>query len=144
MYKVLRSTRSAVRFSLKKSKKYLLENRYQESLILLWFSFGGPNKRVSYSTGYTVSYADWDYQKQRVKTNKSRVINSHTVNNYLYNVSKKWTSYHFNIRERFYYFSIFRTVIQLISLGSHEQISKLQFGFRHILSKYEKCHTYRR
>ena len=83
MYKVLRSTKSAVRFSLKKSKKYLSENRYQESLILLWFSFGGADKRVSYSTGYTVSYADWDYQKQRVKTNKSRVINSHTVNNYL-------------------------------------------------------------
>ena len=30
MYKVLRSTKSAVRFSLKHSKKYLLENRYQE------------------------------------------------------------------------------------------------------------------
>ena len=83
MYKVLRSTKSAVRFSLKHSKKYLSENRYQESLIVLWFSFGGADKRVSYSTGYSVSYADWDYQKQRIKTNKSRVINSHTVNNYL-------------------------------------------------------------
>jgi len=83
MFKVLRSTKSAVRFSLKHSKKYLLENRCQESLIVLWFSFGGADKRVSYSTGYTVSYSDWDYQKQRVKTNKSRIINSHTVNNYL-------------------------------------------------------------
>jgi hypothetical protein len=83
MYKVLRSTKSAVRFSLKHSKKYLLENRCQESLIVLWFSFGGADKRVSYSTGYSVSYADWDFQKQRIKTNKSRVINSHTVNNYL-------------------------------------------------------------
>ena len=83
MYKVLKSSKAAIRFSLKHSKKYLLENRCQESLIILWFSFGGPDKRVSYSTGYTVSYADWDYQKQRVKTNKSRVINSHTVNNYL-------------------------------------------------------------
>ena len=83
MFKVLRSTKSAVRFSLKHSKKYLLENRCQESLIVLWFSFGGADKRVSYSTGYSVSYADWDYQKQRIKTNKSRVINSHTVNNYL-------------------------------------------------------------
>ena len=83
MYKVLKSSKAAVRFSLKHSKKYLLENRCQESLILLWFSFGGANRRVSYSKGYTVSYADWDYQKQRVKTNKSRIINSHTVNNYL-------------------------------------------------------------
>jgi hypothetical protein len=83
MYKVLKSSKAAIRFSLKHSKKYLLENRCQVSLIILWFSFGGPDKRVSYSTGYTVSYADWDYQKQRVKTNKSRVINSHTVNNYL-------------------------------------------------------------
>ena len=66
MYKVLRSTKSAVRFSLKKSKNYLLENSNKESLIFLWFSFGGADKRVSYSTGYTVSYADWDYQKQRL------------------------------------------------------------------------------
>ena len=51
MFKVLRSTKSAVRFSLKHSKKYLLENRCQESLIVLWFSFGGADKRVSYSTG---------------------------------------------------------------------------------------------
>jgi len=83
MFKVLKSSKAAIRFSLKHSKKYLLENRCQESLIILWFSFGGPDKRVSYSTGYSVSYADWHYQKQRVKTNKSRVINSHTVNNYL-------------------------------------------------------------
>ncbi|MDB4199086.1 hypothetical protein N9752_02025 [Polaribacter sp.] len=68
---------------MKHSKKYLSENRYQESLIVLWFSFRGAEKRVSYSTVYTVFYADWDYQKQRIKTNKSRVINSHIVNNYL-------------------------------------------------------------
>ena len=83
MYKVLKSSKAAIRFSLKHSKKHLSSNLYKESLIVLWFSFGGADKRVSYSTGYTVSYADWDYQKQRVKTNKSRVINSHTVNNYL-------------------------------------------------------------
>jgi|SaaInlStandDraft_1057018.scaffolds.fasta_scaffold29321_2 hypothetical protein len=52
----------------------------QESLIVLWFSFWGAEKRVSYSTVYTVSYAHWDYQKQRIKTNKSRVVNSHIVN----------------------------------------------------------------
>ena len=83
MYKVLRSTKSAVRFSLKHSKKYLSENRYQESLIVLWFLFGGADKRVSYSTGYSGSSLDWDYQKQPIKTNKSRVINSHTIKNYL-------------------------------------------------------------
>ena len=83
MYKVLRSTKSAVRFSLKHSKKYLSENRCQESLIVLCFSLRGADKRVSYSTGYTVCYSDWDYQKQRIKTNKSRVITSHIVNNYL-------------------------------------------------------------
>jgi hypothetical protein len=83
MYKVLKSSKAAIRFSLKHSKKHLSSNLYKESLIVLWFSFGGADKRVSYSTGYTVSYVDWDYQKQRVKTNKSRVINSHTVNNYL-------------------------------------------------------------
>ncbi len=51
MYKVLRSTKSAVRFSLKHSKKYLSENRYQESLIVLWFTFGAADKKVSYSQG---------------------------------------------------------------------------------------------
>ena len=61
MYKVLKSSKSVIRFSLKHSKKYLLENRYQESLIVLRFSFGGADKRVSYSTGYTVSYSDWVY-----------------------------------------------------------------------------------
>jgi len=89
MYKVLRSTKAAVRFSLKHSKKYLSSNLYQESLIVLWFSFGGANKRVSYSTGYMVSYGDWDYQKQLIKTNKSRVINSHIVNNYLNKLEKE-------------------------------------------------------
>jgi len=39
----------------------LSSNLYKESLIVLWFSFGGADKRVSYSTGYTVSYADWVY-----------------------------------------------------------------------------------
>jgi len=49
MYKVLRSTKFADRFSLKHSKKYLLENRFQESLIVLWVSYGGANRQVSYS-----------------------------------------------------------------------------------------------
>ena len=31
MYKVLKSSKAAIRFSLKHSKKYLSENRYQES-----------------------------------------------------------------------------------------------------------------
>ena len=83
MYKVLKSSKSVIRFSLKHSKKYLLENKYQESLIVLCFSFGGVDKRFSNSTVYTVSYTDWDYQKQRIKTNKSRVITSHIVNSYL-------------------------------------------------------------
>jgi hypothetical protein len=81
MYKVLKSSMAVIRFSLKHSKKYLLGNRYQESLIVLWFSFGGADKRVSYSKGYSVSYSD--YYKQRVKINKSRVVNSQTINNYL-------------------------------------------------------------
>ena len=83
MFKVLKSSKAAIRFSLKYSKKYLLENKYQESLIVLCFSFGGVDKRFSNSTVYTVSYTDWDYQKQRIKTNKSRVITSHIVNSYL-------------------------------------------------------------
>jgi hypothetical protein len=83
MYKVLKSSKAAIRFSLKHSKKHLSSNLYKESLIVLWFSFRGADKRVSYSKGYYVSYAEWDYQKQRIKRNKSRVINSPTANNYL-------------------------------------------------------------
>jgi hypothetical protein len=81
MYNVLKSFNAAIRFSLKHSKKYLSENRDQESLIVLWFLFRGADKRVSYSAGYSVSYSG--YYEQRVKTNKSRVVNFHSVNNYL-------------------------------------------------------------
>jgi len=35
MYKVLKFSKAAIRFSLKHSKKYLSENKYQEILLVL-------------------------------------------------------------------------------------------------------------
>lgn len=65
MYKVLRSTKSAVRFSLKHSKKYLSENRYQESLIVLWFSFGGRSPIVTEVLSFRKSIYSQDYGQSR-------------------------------------------------------------------------------
>ena len=58
----------AVRFSLKHSKNYLIQNRNVISPIFLWFSYKGI--RVKKSIGYSVQLEDWDFNRQRVRTNK--------------------------------------------------------------------------
>ena len=35
------------------------------------------------SIGYSVQLEDWDFKRQRVRTNKITLINARTVNNYL-------------------------------------------------------------
>lgn len=81
MKKTIQSTRGAVRFSLKHSKNYLIQNRNVISPIFLWFSYKGI--RVKKSIGYSVQLEDWDFKRQRVRTNKITLINARTVNNYL-------------------------------------------------------------
>jgi hypothetical protein len=81
MKKTIQSNRGAVRFSLKHSKNYLIQNRNVISPIFLWFSYKGI--RVKKSTGFSVQLEDWDFKRQRVRTNKFTLINARTVNNYL-------------------------------------------------------------
>lgn len=81
MKKTIQSNRGAVRFSLKHSKNYLIQNRNVISPIFLWFSYKGI--RVKKSTGFSVQLEDWDFKRQRVRTNKITLINARTVNNYL-------------------------------------------------------------
>ena len=40
-------------------------------------------QRLRYSIGISVGYADWDFERQRVRRNRSLIINSATVNRYL-------------------------------------------------------------
>ena len=48
----------------------------------MWFSYG-KRQRLRYSIGISVGYADWDFERQRVRRNRSHIINSATVNRYL-------------------------------------------------------------
>ena len=40
-------------------------------------------KKLKYATGFKACYEDWDFKKQRVKSNKSLLINAREVNNLL-------------------------------------------------------------
>jgi integrase len=66
---------------LKESKDSLKQSR-KESPISLWFSFG-KRQRLRYSIGISVGYGDWDFERQRVRRNRSLIINSAKVNRYL-------------------------------------------------------------
>ena len=81
MMKPIDSNNAVVRFSFKDAIKLLEENKKKESLIFLHLSFGG--KRFKYSTGYKSCFEDWDFEKQRIKEAKSKIINSREVNEFL-------------------------------------------------------------
>ena len=66
---------------MKESKDSLKQSR-KESPISLWFSFG-KRQRLRYSIGISVGYGDWDFERQRVRRNRSLIINSAKVNRYL-------------------------------------------------------------
>jgi hypothetical protein len=53
---------------------------YYESINLI-FSYGG--KKLKYSTGFKACYDDWDFNRQRIKSNKSLLVNAREVNNLL-------------------------------------------------------------
>lgn len=77
----IENAKGTVRFSFKDSIKTLEASKKQKSLIFMFFSFGG--ERLKYSTGYKSCYENWDFQKQRIKENKSGILNSREVNEYL-------------------------------------------------------------
>lgn len=77
----VKTSKCTVRFAPKESYSSLRETPKKESLIMLHFHFRG--KRMKYSTGYKTSYADWNVEKQRIKTNKAGILNANEVNEYL-------------------------------------------------------------
>jgi len=81
MVKAIDSTNGVVRFAFKESIKSLEANKNKQSLIFLHFSYSG--NRFKYSTGYKSCFADWDFDKQRIKQTKSNIINAIEVNEYL-------------------------------------------------------------
>ena len=81
MKKIIKPQLGTVRYNLKESKETLKQSR-KESPISLWFSYG-KRQRLRYSIGISVGYADWDFERQRVRRNRNLIINSATVNRYL-------------------------------------------------------------
>jgi len=81
MHKTIKNTNAVVRFSLKESLKKLEATPTEESLIMLHFSLNG--KRFKKSTGYKCSFNQWDNEKQRIRTGKSRLNNAYEVNSFL-------------------------------------------------------------
>lgn len=81
MEKSIKNNSGIVRFSFKETNVNMLKDKKKESPINLIFSYGG--KKFKYSTGFKACYEDWDFNKQRVKSNKSLLINAREVNNLL-------------------------------------------------------------
>jgi len=81
MEKSIKNSSGVVRFAFKETNVNMEKNKKKESPINLVFSYNG--KKLKYSTGFKACYDDWDYSKQRVKSNKSLLINAREVNNLL-------------------------------------------------------------
>ena len=92
MKKIIKPQLGTVRYNLKESKESLRQSR-KESPISLWFSYG-KRQRLRYSIGISVGYADWDFERQRVRRNRSLIINSATVNRYLDKLQNELIHHH--------------------------------------------------
>lgn len=81
MEKTIKNNSGVVRFAFKETNVNMKKDKKKESPIYLNFSYQG--KKIKYSTGFKACFDDWDYNKQRVKSNKSLLINAREVNNLL-------------------------------------------------------------
>lgn len=95
MEKSIKNNSGVVRFAFKETNVNMQKDRKKESLINLVFSYKG--KKFKYSTGYKACYDDWDFTKQRVKSNKAILINAREVNDFLNlidsSLSKEYSKY---------------------------------------------------
>ena len=95
MEKSIKNSSGVVRFAFKETNVNMEKNKKKESPINLVFSYNG--KKFKYSTGFKACYDDWDFTKQRVKSNKSLLINAREVNNLLNlidtSLSKEYSKY---------------------------------------------------
>jgi hypothetical protein len=92
MKKIIKPQLGTVRYNLRESKESLRQSR-KESPISLWFSYG-KRQRLRYSIGISVGYEDWDFERQRVRRNRSLIINSATVNRYLDKLQNELIHHH--------------------------------------------------
>ena len=81
MEKSIKNNSGVVRFAFKETNVNMEKDKKKESPINLIFSYGG--KKLKYSTGFKACYEDWDFNKQRIKSNKSLLVNAREVNNLL-------------------------------------------------------------
>jgi integrase len=81
MEKSIKNNSGVVRFAFKETNVNMEKDKKKESPINLIFSYGG--KKLKYSTGFKACYDDWDFNKQRIKSNKSLLVNAREVNNLL-------------------------------------------------------------
>jgi integrase len=95
MEKSIKNNSGVVRFAFKETNVNMEKNKKKESPINLVFGYKG--KKFKYSTGYKACYDDWDFSKQRIKSNKSLLINAREVNNLLNlidtSLSKEYSKY---------------------------------------------------
>ena len=81
MEKSIKNNSGIVRFAFKETNVNMEKDKKKESPINLIFSYSG--KKLKFSTGYKACYDDWDFNKQRIKSNKSLLVNAREVNNFL-------------------------------------------------------------
>jgi len=95
MEKSIKNNSGVVRFAFKETNVNMERDKKRVSPINLVFSYKG--KKFKYSTGYKACYEDWDFSKQRIKANKSLLINAREVNNLLNlietSLSKEYSKY---------------------------------------------------
>lgn len=81
MEKSIKNNSGVVRFAFKETNVNMEKDKKKESPINLIFSYCG--KKLKYSTGFKACYDDWDFNRQRIKSNKSLLVNAREVNNLL-------------------------------------------------------------
>jgi integrase len=95
MEKSIKNNTGVVRFAFKETNVNMERDKKKVSPINLVFGYKG--KKFKYSTGYKACYDDWDFSKQRIKSNKSILINAREVNNLLNlietSLSKEYSKY---------------------------------------------------
>ena len=95
MEKSIKNNTGVVRFAFKETNVNMEKDRKKVSPINLVFSYKG--KKFKYSTGYKACYDDWDFNKQRIKSNKALLVNAREVNNLLNlietSLSKEYSKY---------------------------------------------------
>ncbi|BFP40457.1 site-specific integrase [Flavobacteriaceae bacterium GF1] len=93
----INSKHAVIRFGLKESFKSLEKKPLKESTVMLFFS--SNKKRFKKSTGLKCSLNSWDKERQRVKTSKGMVPNTHKANQLLNEIESFLVNEYFKMME---------------------------------------------